>query len=65
MLFREDSLTVHAGKRHFTLKPADLDHYLGERGRRGNRLPRGLQNVTGLQISVAAGAKQASGNDDV
>ena len=65
VLFREDSLTVHAGKRHFTLKPADLDHYLGERGRRGNRLPRGLQNVTGLQISVAAGAKQASGNDDV
>jgi len=45
-----DSLTVHAGKRHFTLKGADLDHYKGERGRRGNRLPRGLQNVTHLQV---------------
>lgn len=46
-----DELTVHAGKRHFTLKAADLLHYQGERGRRGNRLPRGLQNVTSLQVS--------------
>lgn len=48
-----DSLTVHAGKRHFTLKGADLAHYKGERGRRGNRLPRGLQNVTHLQVTEA------------
>ncbi|WP_028389395.1 DNA topoisomerase IV subunit A [Legionella fairfieldensis] len=47
----EDSLTVHAGKRHFTLKAADLNHYLGERGRRGHCLPRGLQNVTALEVS--------------
>ncbi|MDP3267692.1 MAG: DNA topoisomerase IV subunit A [Legionella sp.] len=46
-----DSLTVHAGKRHFTLKGADLTYYKGERGRRGNRLPRGLQNVTHLQVT--------------
>ena len=45
-------LTVHAGKRHFTLKVADLVHYQGERGRRGNRLPRGLQNVTALEVSL-------------
>ena len=44
-------LTVNAGKRHFTLKAADLAHYQGERGRRGNRLPRGLQNVTSLEVS--------------
>ncbi|WP_172459556.1 DNA topoisomerase IV subunit A [Legionella quateirensis] len=53
VLAEEDSLTVHAGKRHFTLKGADLAHYKGERGRRGNRLPRGLQNVTHLQVTVA------------
>lgn len=47
----KDSLTVFAGKRHYTLKPADLEHYKGERGRRGNRLPRGLQNVTQLQVN--------------
>lgn len=46
-----DELTVHAGKRHFTLKGADLVHYQGERGRRGNKLPRGLQNVTCLEVS--------------
>ena len=45
-----NELTVHAGKRHFTLKTTDLEHYQGERGRRGNRLPRGLQNVTALQV---------------
>ncbi|MCX7116864.1 MAG: DNA topoisomerase IV subunit A [Legionellales bacterium] len=45
-----DALIVRAGKRHFTLKTADLAHFQGERGRRGHRLPRGLQNVTALEI---------------
>ncbi|QMT61878.1 DNA topoisomerase IV subunit A [Legionella sp. PC997] len=53
VLSAADSLTVHAGKRHFTLKGADLEHYKGERGRRGNRLPRGLQNVTHLQVNTS------------
>lgn len=52
VLAPKDSLTVHAGKRHFTLKGNDLAHYQGERGRRGNSLPRGLQNVTHLMISA-------------
>ncbi|HHF7347521.1 TPA: DNA topoisomerase IV subunit A [Legionella feeleii] len=51
ILSADDSLTVYAGKRHFTLKATDLGHYQGERGRRGNRLPRGLQNVTAMQVS--------------
>ena len=38
-------LTVYAGKRHVTIKPDDLAHYMGERGRRGSKLPRGLQKV--------------------
>jgi topoisomerase-4 subunit A len=44
-----EKLTVHAGKRFVTLKPADLEHYRGERGRRGNKLPRGLQRVDALR----------------
>ncbi|MFC3031967.1 DNA topoisomerase IV subunit A [Pseudoalteromonas fenneropenaei] len=44
------SVTLHAGKRKLTLKPADLEHYYGERGRRGNKLPRGLQRVDEYQI---------------
>ncbi|QOR39640.1 DNA topoisomerase IV subunit A [Billgrantia diversa] len=43
------SLVIHAGKRHLTLKDADLDYYRGERGRRGSKLPRGLQKVDRLE----------------
>lgn len=38
-------VTLVAGKRKLTLKPDDLAHYRGERGRRGSKLPRGLQRV--------------------
>ncbi len=46
----EDTLTVYAGQRHHNLKPADLQHYQGERGRRGNKLPRGFQNVDRIEV---------------
>jgi len=45
------SLTLHAGKRHLTLKPTDIVHYTGERGKRGNKLPRGLQKVTNVEVA--------------
>ncbi len=41
----EAGITVYAGKRHVSIKADDLVHYHGERGRRGNKLPRGLQKV--------------------
>lgn len=44
------AITLLAGKRKLTLKPADLEHYRGERGRRGNKLPRGLQRVDGIVV---------------
>ena len=44
-------LTVHAGRRHVTLKSADLEHYQVGRGRRGRKLPRGLQRVEQLVAS--------------
>ncbi|WP_413692601.1 DNA topoisomerase IV subunit A [Psychromonas sp. KJ10-2] len=46
----ESAVTLHAGKRKLTLKPNDLAHYQGERGRRGNKLPRGLQRVDNIEI---------------
>jgi len=46
----EQVLTIHAGRRHHNLKPADLEHYSGERGRRGNKLPRGFQNVDRVAV---------------
>jgi len=47
---RKSSLTVFAGKRHLTLKPVDLDHYDLGRGRRGKKLPRGLQRVDRVEV---------------
>ncbi|MCW8995555.1 MAG: DNA topoisomerase IV subunit A [Psychromonas sp.] len=44
------AVTLHAGKRKLTLKASDLSHYRGERGRRGNKLPRGLQRVDKIEV---------------
>ncbi|MEM1262245.1 MAG: DNA topoisomerase IV subunit A [Pseudomonadota bacterium] len=41
-------LQVHCGERTMTLKPAQLDDYLGERGRRGRLLSRNYRQVTRL-----------------
>ncbi len=43
-------VVIHAGKRHMAFKFSDLDHYMGERGRRGHKLPRGFQNVDKIEI---------------
>jgi topoisomerase-4 subunit A len=44
------TLVLHSGKRHLSLKPRDLEHYYGERGRRGNKLPRGFQKVDTVMV---------------
>jgi len=46
----DQSLLVYSGKRYLRLKPSDLEHYRGERGRRGNKLPRGFQKVDNLVV---------------
>lgn len=45
----EGSLEVYAGQRKMILKPKDIAAYAGERGRRGNMLPRGYRNVSRLK----------------
>ncbi len=45
VLTAKDTLVVHSGKRHINLKFDDLEHYRGERARRGLKLPRGFQKV--------------------
>ncbi len=44
-------LRLNSGKRHLSLKRVDLEHYRGERGRRGNKLPRGFQKVDSLDVA--------------
>ncbi len=50
VLTEADSLVVYAGKRHLNLKFSELEHYRGERGRRGNKLPRGFQKVDSMLV---------------
>ena len=53
ILSADDTLLVHAGRQHLKLKPSDIEHYRGERGRRGNKLPRGYQRVDSLDVERA------------
>jgi topoisomerase-4 subunit A len=46
------SLVIHAGQRHVTLKPKDQEVYQGERGKRGRKLPRGLQRVDQIRVEL-------------
>ena len=39
-------------RRSAPLSADDLAHYQGERGRRGNKLPRGLQRVDQVDIEI-------------
>ncbi|WP_297190164.1 DNA topoisomerase IV subunit A [uncultured Porticoccus sp.] len=44
-------LLVFSGKRHLNIRASDLEHYRGERGRRGNKLPRGFQKVDRVEVA--------------
>ena len=46
----DEELVVHAGQRHLRLKHKDLENYIGERARRGRKLPRGFQKVDRLSL---------------
>jgi topoisomerase-4 subunit A len=46
----DDELLVLAGQRHLRMKQKDLEHYIGERARRGRKLPRGFQKVDSLAV---------------
>ncbi|MGQ0696634.1 MAG: DNA topoisomerase IV subunit A [Panacagrimonas sp.] len=44
------AVTLLCGKRTLTLKPSDLDSYLGARASRGGHLPRGFQTVEKMSV---------------
>ncbi|MCC2666553.1 MAG: parC [Gammaproteobacteria bacterium] len=50
VLQENQALIIIVGKKQLTLKPKEWQHYLGERGRRGNKLPRAFQKVEVLAI---------------
>ena len=60
----EDQLVIYSGKRHLKLKFSDLTHYVGERGRRGHKLPRGLQKVDKMDVLVKESKQTPSDTND-
>lgn len=50
-----DLLTAYAGKRFMSFAEKDLEEYLGERGRRGLKLPRGFQRIDALEVKAGEG----------
>jgi topoisomerase-4 subunit A len=50
VLNKNQSIEVFAGKRSLTLKPKEIQHYMGERARRGSKLPKGFQQVERLKL---------------
>lgn len=56
------TLVIHSGKRFLKMRASDREHYLGERGRRGHKLPRGFQRVDRVDVEVEAGGSEAPGD---
>ncbi len=50
-----DLLMAYAGKRFISFTEKDLQDYIGERGRRGLKLPRGFQRIDTLDVKVGEG----------
>ena len=45
----EDNLVIYTDKKHKVMKSDEQEYYIGERGRRGNMLPRGFRSVIRLK----------------
>jgi topoisomerase-4 subunit A len=43
-------LVLYSGERKLTIKQKDLAHYVGKRGQRGLKLPRGYQQIHGVEV---------------
>lgn len=44
------TVKIWAGKRFLQMRLKDMEHYQGERGRRGHKLPRGFQKVDSVEV---------------
>jgi len=46
-----EEILVWAGQRYLRIGRKDLEHFQGERAKRGHKLPRGFQRVTKIEIA--------------
>jgi topoisomerase-4 subunit A len=51
---KSSQLMLISGKKQFILKGNDLMHYIGKRGQRGHKLPRGLQKLDRVAVHLIA-----------
>ncbi len=49
-----EAITLYCGKKHKTMKGAEVDEYAGERGRRGLKLPRGYRVVDRIIVDYSS-----------
>ena len=47
----KDEILVWAGQRYLRIGKKDLQHFKGERAKRGRKLPRGFQRVTRIEVA--------------
>ena len=47
---KEEVIKLYSGKQHFVIKPNDLENFLGNRGRKGNFLPKGYRKVDKVEV---------------
>jgi len=50
LLKLDDRVTLYSGKRQIVLKERDIEFYVGERSRRGHKLPRGFQQIDKVEV---------------
>jgi topoisomerase-4 subunit A len=48
----KDEVLVWAGQRYLRIGKKDLQHFRGERAKRGRKLPRGFQRVTRIEVAA-------------
>ena len=47
---QSDRLILRAGQRHLGMRVQDMQNYMGERARRGRKLPRGFQKIDRMEV---------------
>lgn len=48
-----EEILLWAGQRYLRMGKKDLEHFVGERAKRGHKLPRGFQRVTKIEVAPA------------
>jgi topoisomerase-4 subunit A len=55
---QDTTIKIHAGKRYIRLTPSNMSDFIGERGRRGRKLPRGFRNADRIEVVEAINHKE-------